>query len=128
MQKTQILAAAAIAALAGLAACNTEPEVVQINKYDPMEEQLKNAAPIEPPPMIQASRTYRCRDNSLVYVDFYTNHTALVRTEQGGDPVASLTAEGGNPPYVGQEGYSVSGNGENVSITAPGRGSQTCHT
>lgn len=128
MQKTQILAAAAIAALAGLAACNTEPEVVQINKYDPMEEQLKNAAPIEPPPMIQASRTYRCRDNSLVYVDFYTNNTALVRTEQGGDPVASLTAEGGNPPYVGQEGYSVSGNGENVSITAPGRGSQTCHT
>ena len=128
MQKTQILAAAAIAALAGLAACNTEPEVVQINKYDPMEEQLKNAAPIEPPPMIQASRTYRCRDNSLVYIDFYTNHTALVRTQEGGDPVASLTAEGGNPPYTGQEGYSVSGNGENVSITAPGRGSQTCHT
>jgi hypothetical protein len=128
MQKSHILAAAAIMALTGLAACNTEPEVVQINKYDPMADELKNAAPIEPPPMIQASRTYRCRDNSLVYIDFYTNHTALVRTEQGGDPVASLTAQGGNPPYVGQEGYSVSGNGEQVSITAPGRGSQSCHT
>ncbi len=128
MQKSHILAAAAIMALTGLAACNTEPEVVQINKYDPMADELKNAAPIEPPPMIQASRTYRCRDNSLVYIDFYTNHTALVRNEEGGDPVASLTAEGGNPPYVGQEGYSVSGNGEQVSITAPGRGSQSCHT
>ena len=128
MQTSHFLAAAAIAAFTGLAACNTEPEVVQINKYDPMADELKNAAPIEPPPMIQASRTYRCRDNSLVYIDFYTNHTALVRTEQGGDPVASLTAQGGNPPYVGQEGYSVSGNGEQVSITVPGRGSQSCHT
>ena len=119
---------AAFAASTVLAACNTEPEVVQINKYDPMEEALKNAGPVAPPPMIQESRTYRCRDNSLYYVDFYTNNTAMVRTQQGGDPVAMLTAEGGNPPYGGQEGYSISGNGEQVSITAPGRGSQSCHT
>ena len=30
--------------------------------------------------MIQASRTYRCKDNSLLYVDFYTNNTVQVRT------------------------------------------------
>ena len=126
MYKTQILAAAAIAATVALAACNTEPEVVQ--KDDPMADQLKNAAPVAPPPMIQVSRTYRCRDNSLYYVDFYTNHSATVRTEREGDPVAMLTAAGGNPPYAGQEGYSISGNGEQVSISAPGRGSQSCHT
>lgn len=126
MPKTHILAAMAIAATATLAACNPEPEVVQ--KDDPMAEALKNSGPVAPPPMIQASRTYRCRDNSLYYVDFYTNHSAMVRTEQGGDPVAMLTAAGGNPPYVGQEGYSISGNGEQVSISAPGHGSQTCHT
>jgi hypothetical protein len=128
MHKKQALAAAAIAALVGLAACNTEPEAIVINKEDPMADALKNAGPVAPPPMIQASRTYRCRDNSLYYVDFYTNHSAMVRTQEGGDPVAMLTAEGGNPPYVGQEGYSVSGNGEQVSITAPGHGSQSCHT
>ena len=128
MLKTQFLAAAAVAAIVGLAACNTEPEVVLINKDDPMADALKNAAPVAPPPMIQASRTYRCRDNSLYYVDFYTNHSAMVRTQQGGDPVAMLSAAGGNPPYVGQEGYSISGNGEQVSISAPGRGSQSCHT
>ena len=127
MQKSHILAAAVLAALTGLAACNTEPEVVQINKYDPMEDELKNAAPIAPPPMIQASRTYRCRDNSLFYIDFYTNHTALVRTEQGGDPVASLTAEAATR-LIPAGRLSVSGNGEQVSITAPGRGSQSCHT
>ncbi len=128
MDKKHALTAAAIAALVGLAACNTEPEAIVINKEDPMADALKNAAPVAPPPMIQASRTYRCRDNSLYYVDFYTNHSAMVRTQEGGDPVAMLTAEGGNPPYVGQEGYSVSGNGEQVSITAPGHGSQSCHT
>ena len=128
MQKTQILTAAAVATIIGLAACNTEPEVVQINKDDPMAEALRNAGPVAPPPMIQASRMYRCRDNSLYYVDFYTNHSAMVRTEEGGDPVAMLNAESGNPPYVGQEGYSISGNGEQVSISAPGHGSQSCHT
>ena len=125
MQKTHALAAAAIAAIVSLAACNSEPEVVQ--KDDPMADALKNAAPVAPPPMIQENRTYRCRDNSLFYVDFFTNNTAVVRTEQGGNPVASLTAEGGNPPYTGS-GYSVSGSGESVTITAPGRGSQSCHT
>jgi hypothetical protein len=126
MQKTHILAAAAIAATAILAACNTEPEVVQINKDDPMADALKNAGPVAAPPMIQASRTYRCRDNSLVYIDFYTNNTALVRAERGGDPVASLTAEGGNPPYATQ-GYSVSANADEISYTSPG-GTKSCHT
>lgn len=126
MEKTHIFAAATGAALLTLSACG-EPEIVTVNRYDPQAEALKNAGPVAPPPMIQASRAYRCRDNSLIYVDFYTNNTALVRTERGGDPVASLTAEGGNPPYAGQEGYSISGNGENVSYTSPS-GTQPCHT
>ena len=126
MQKTHALAAAAIAALAGLAACNTEPEVVQINKDDPMADALRNAGPVAAPPMIQASRTYRCRDNSLVYIDFYTNDTAAIRTERGTPPVATVTAEGGNPPYTGS-GYSVSANADEISYSSP-RGSQSCHT
>ena len=126
MQKTHALAAAAIAAIISLAACNTEPEVVQINKDDPMADALQNAAPVEPPPMIQASRTYRCRDNSLVYIDFFTNNTAVVRTERGGTPVATVSAEGGNPPYTGS-GYSVSANAEQISYTSP-RGTQSCRT
>jgi uncharacterized lipoprotein len=125
MQKSHLLAAATSAALFALAACNSEPEVVTINKYDPQAEALKNAAPIAPPPMIQVSRTYRCRDNSLVFIDFYTNDTAAVRTERRTPPVATLTAEGGNPPYTA-DGYSVSGSGEEVTYSAPGKGSQTC--
>ena len=127
MQKTHLLATVAGAALLTLSACG-EPEIVTVNRFDAQAEALKNAAPVAPPPMIQATRSYRCRDNSLIYVDFYTNNSALVRNELGGDPVASLTAQGGNPPYVGQEGYALSGDGENVSYTSPGRGTQPCHT
>jgi uncharacterized lipoprotein len=119
MQKTLTLAA--VAAIA-LAACNGEPE--KLSKDDPMADALKNAQPVQPPPMIQASRTYRCRDNSLVYIDFFTNNTAVIRTEQGGEPTAMVTAEGGNPPYTGS-GYSVSANAEQISYTSPS-GTQSC--
>lgn len=127
MQTTRIVHAAGLAALIALAGCNSEPEVVVINRPDPMAEALKNAGPIEPPPMIEASHTYRCADNSLVYVDFYTNDTAAVRTERGTAPVAILAAQGGNPPFVA-EGYSVSAEAEEIAFTAPGKGTQTCHT
>lgn len=125
MQKHPFLAAGAIAAVILLAACNSEPET--INDYDPMAEQLKKAPPVtELPPAIASSQAYRCSDNSLFYVDFYTNDTARLRTVRGGEAV-NLTAQGGNPPFVA-EGYSVSGNGEAVRITAPGKNDLSCHT
>ena len=127
MQKSHFLAVATTAAAIALAACSTEPEAVTINEFDPMAEELRKAGPVEAPPMISDSRTYRCRDNSLVYIDFYTNNSAAVRTERGQPPVATLTAEGGNPPYTA-EGYSVSANAGEISYTAPGKGTQSCHT
>ena len=121
--KTLILAAAGIAATLSLAACNSEPEVVDANP-DPQAEALKNAPPVELPPAIAASRTYRCKDNSLVYVDFYTNNTARYRTEKGGTPTELTAAEAGQP-YTA-EGYSVSANADNITLTAPGKGTLTC--
>ena len=115
--------AASLAALLALAACNTEPEVVETNP-DPMKEELANAAPVEAPPMIQASNTYRCKDNSLVYIDFYTNNTAQVRTEKGGTPTTVTAPEGGGA-YTA-EGYSVSGNAPEITLTMPGKGTLSC--
>ena len=114
----------ALAALAALGACNNKPQTIVAGDADPQAEQLKNAKPVAPPPMIQASKTYRCADNSLVYADFYTNNTVAVRTVKGGTPT-TLTAEGGKPPYKAP-GYSLSGNGGKVSFDAPGKKSQTC--
>lgn len=118
---------AAFAAASALAACNSEPETIQVNQYDPQAEALANAAPVELPPMVTTSRTYRCRDNSLVYIDFYNNNTAVIRNQRGADPVATATSPDGTAPYT-TEGYSVSGSGEEITYAAPGKGSQSCHT
>jgi hypothetical protein len=118
-------AAVAIVASITLNACRNEPEKVG-GPADPQREALAKAPPVkELPPSIQDSRTYRCADNSLVYVDFYTNNTAQLRTSETGQPTM-LRAEGGNPPYRA-EGYSVAGNAARTSVTVPGRGTQSCH-
>jgi len=126
MHITKTLAAVSVAASLLLTACGKkEPEVVDLNP-DPMKDQLAKAAPVELPPAIQASRTYRCKDNGLVYIDFYTNNTAMVRKTKGGEPAeATLTAETPGGAYKA-EGYSVSGNSDQITYSAPGKGSQSC--
>jgi hypothetical protein len=110
---------AVFAALA-LGACNNEPETVSANTPDPQAQALANAAPVQLPPAITRNRAYRCDDNSLYYVDFYNNQTARISTTRSGEQTL-LTAAEGNPPYAG-EGYSLSGDGENVTING-----KSCH-
>lgn len=124
MNNLRALAALPLAALIGLAACDN-PTI------DPNKEDQANAAAaanaaesFEAPPMIQASRTYRCKDNSLLYADFYTNDTVNVRDKKDG-PGTVLTAPGAGQPYVA-EGYSLSANAAQISYTAPGKGAQSC--
>ena len=122
MIKTPTLAAAAtLCGLLALAAC--KPQTVDPNQ-DPEGNAAKAAPPVEAPPMIQASRTYRCKDNSLVYADFYTNNTVLVRPKKDG-PGTTLTAAAPDQPYTA-DGYSVSANAAQISYTAPGKGTQSC--
>jgi hypothetical protein len=126
MQRSTYLAAACGAALLALGACSGEPETITANQYDPQAQALANAAPVQLPPSITHSRTYRCTDNSLVYVDFYNNNTAQLRTTRDGMPTI-LTAAEGNPPYTAA-GYSVSANAETARITAPGKNNLSCRT
>lgn len=122
MMKSPIrLAAAPLAALLALAACGNE--TIDGN-VDPQANAANTAAPVAPPPMIQASRTYRCKDNSLLYADFYTNNSVQVRSAKD-QPPTILTAAAGQPPYVA-EGYSLSANAAQISYTAPGKGTQSC--
>lgn len=124
MNNIRALAALPLAALIALAACDN-PTI------DPNKEEEANAAAaanaassVEAPPMIQASRTYRCKDNSLLYADFYTNDTVNVRNEKEG-PGTILTAPAAGQAYVA-EGYSLSANAAQISYTAPGKGAQSC--
>lgn len=121
MKKTHILLAAPFALLVVLGACKNQ--TIDGNK-DPEANAANTAAPVEAPPMIQASRTYRCKDNSLLYADFYTNDTVQVRAKKDG-PGTTLTAAAGQPPYTA-EGYSLSANAAQITYTAPGKGAQSC--
>jgi hypothetical protein len=125
MQKIlRVFAAASVAAFLPLAACNQEPEVINAGPPDTQAKDLAAAAPVELPPSIVASRTYRCKDNSLVYIDFMSNMKANYRTTKGGDPVP-LIAPAEGQPYVA-DGYSISSNSTTINLTAPGKGSQSC--
>jgi len=116
------IAAAFLGTLLTVAACHNQPIVPR--EDDPQASQLKMAKPVAPPPMIQASRSYRCDDNSLLFADFYTNSTVSIRTAQNGTATI-LTAKDGKPPYTGQ-GFSLSASGPHIKFSAPGKASQGC--
>lgn len=117
----------AVAALGLLSACNKndEPEVVG-GPADPMAQQLANAAPVELPPMVKSSLQYRCKDNSLLFVDFMSDDkTANLRTEKDGSPTKLVAAEAGKP-FTAEGGFEVSNSGKQITATIPGKGAQSC--
>lgn len=121
MRNTPYLAAAASAALLALAGCNNEP--VQINTIE--ADTNGPATPLnvaELPPSITASKSYRCADNSLFFVEFYSNNTAMIHRGARDAPGTLLTGTAATGPFTA-DGQSVSGSGDNVTING-----RSCHT
>jgi len=126
---------------AALAACNSESHTVVANEApDPMAAELANAAPIELPPAIAATKTYRCKDNSLVRIDWLAGgQGANLRVGEATTAIALRAppppAEAGNevaaspPALTAEGGYSLKGEagGSIVTLAIPGKGSQACH-
>lgn len=87
-----ILALAAAAALAG---CKEDHTIVAGG--EPQDDMNVAAnANVQLPPSIAASKSYRCGDNSLVYVDWMSDGSARVkktREEVGGTPVPAGSPE-----------------------------------
>lgn len=130
MTKIRLLAAAPIAALFVLGACQSEPVEVGGNA-DPQAEALKNAPAVQLPPSIKVARTYRCKDNSIVYVSFMSDDvTAMVRDKEEEPPLATLKAPAPGQAFEGQgqtgQGFKLSGSGDNVTYTSPDSGTQSC--
>lgn len=120
-----LLIIAPLAILSLLAACSNEPETLTANNNDPDAATVAAAPPVELPPMMTGSRTYRCKDNSLVYIDFFNNNTAVYKTKKEDTTGTTLKSEGEGKPYTA-EGYSVSANSDSIDLTAPGKGSTSC--
>lgn len=123
---SRILYAASAAGLLCLAACEQEPETITAGPPDPQAAELAKAKPVALPPSIASSGAYRCKDNSLIYVDLMSDKkTAYLRSEKGGTPTILTAVEAGQP-YTA-EGYSLTGDAKQVTLTAPGKGTQACH-
>ena len=69
-----ILALVAAAALAG---CNNEDHTIVAGPG--ADDQPMNNVGVVLPPSIQASKAYRCKNNSLIYVDWLSDGTARVK-------------------------------------------------
>lgn len=120
MKKTHILTAATAGALFVVASCSNEP--VTDNSVDAQAEELA----VTLPPAIKVTTTYRCKDNSLVYVSFLADDlTAMVRKEQGGAPLATLKAPAAGQPFVA-DGFSLTGSGDTITYSSPDAKSQSC--
>ncbi len=118
--------ALALTAAAALAGCNQEDHnIVAGGPADPVGNQAN--ADVVLPPAIAHSKIYRCKDNSVVYIDWLAdNKTANLRTDRNAPPTQLVAPEEGKPMVA--EGYSLTGTGEGSTVTLarPGKGSQSC--
>ena len=126
MQKAPLFAAA-IAAFTLLSACNTQPTTITAGSIsDPTENALQAAPPVKLPPAMLASKSYRCKDNSIVYDDYMNDSvSANFRAKKDATPTA-LTAPAAGQPYVG-DGIELTGSPDAKSITVKNGGAtKTC--
>ena len=120
--------------LGGLALAACEPETISSGEQpDPMASELANAAPVELPPAIAASKTYRCKDNSLVQIDWLAQGKGAYvhgngQTQTHLKPAASAEGQPASTDLTAEGGYLLQGNATaaSVTLTLPGKGAQAC--
>lgn len=152
------LAVAPLAAFLALAACgDKEPEIVG-GMADPNADQIGELDPSMLPASERETRSYRCGDNSLVYVTYFTGDMKVaVRAERNG-PQTFLTNEANAAPAEANtaapdseapdseaanedaapaadgpirfsgEGYTLVGTGSTIQFARPGGSLQTCNS
>jgi hypothetical protein len=125
MTRTPLLIA--LAAAAALAGCNKENHTI-VAGPDTGDNNVASKTPVALPPAVVSTKTYRCADNKIVYVDWLSdNKSANVRTEKDGSPTQVTAAEPGKPMSAAG-GYSVEGTAaaSSVKIAVPGHPAQSC--
>ena len=101
--------ALALAAAAALAGCNKEDHTIVAGGPQIDDTNVSNE-PVALPPSVAASKSYRCKDNSLVYIDWLSDGSARVkknRDEVGtavpaGSPTLKGDAHASTITYNGQ--------------------------
>lgn len=116
-------------AMVSLSACDPKPTVIDPNKNaDEAQAKLEKAHPVTLPPAIAASKTYRCADNALVFVDWFEDGSAAVKVDKDALPTRLAAPAAGSTTLSGS-GYTLKGGRTDDAVTAevPGHKSQKCH-
>jgi hypothetical protein len=122
------VSALAVVSFLALAACKPQPTTINQSDGDDMKTAVANAAPVTLPPSILATKTFRCADNAVVFVDFYSdNLSASLKTSKDGSPTL-LKAPAAGQPMVAAGGFSLDGSAtaNTVKITVPGKSAESC--
>jgi len=84
-----------LAAAAALAGCNNSDHTIVGGEPGDNTTNAAANANVQLPPSISASKSYRCEDNKLVYVDWMSDGTARVKNTRSevGTPVAAGAPE-----------------------------------
>ncbi len=111
MTRTPLLLA--LLATAALAGCDNgnDGTIVAGPDADVANQAPATDKPVTLPPSIAASKIYRCKDNSVVYVDWLSDGSARVRTER---------TDVGTPVQV-REGMPLSGSPDAATVTYNGQ-------
>lgn len=104
--------------VSGLAACDAKPTEVGpgAGSQNVAEKAPASRISVELPPAIASSKQYRCSDNSLAFVDFYSDdRSASMRTDKDG-PAKKVMAATAGETMTG-DGYSLKGGRRDPKIT-----------
>lgn len=109
MTRTPLLLA--LAATVALAGCNKEDHTIVAGVPGDNATADVNLANVQLPPSISSSKLYRCKDNSVIHVDWLSDGSARVRAEG---------AAVGTPVEVGA-GKALQGTPDGSSVTYNGK-------
>ena len=125
-----------------LAACNKSETLPTAENAQ--ETAAASAADVEMPPAITATGTYRCADNTILYVDFLGQNEAAdirvgeksalavrvtapkVEVPAAGAAAAPAQADPAGPLTSADGESSLSGGGDQINVKLAGKGAQTC--
>jgi hypothetical protein len=114
----------ALACAAMLAACEPSQvgpgattSVKAKDAEDVLGQQARARGPVALPPSISGAKTYRCADNSVLAVEFYSDRaTATVRAGEKGESVR-VKAPAPDGTMVADGGWSLKGGVKDAKVT-----------
>lgn len=124
--RTPLLIAAAAAVL-GVAACGAKSDSSNMAGNNAAATNVAVVAPAEMPPPMKSSKTYRCADNSVLYVDlFQGDMQANVKTKPSDTPTILKSPVAGEPMVSSDGAWTIKPEGDKLMVTAPGKKAQSC--